>query len=128
MKLALTFLALSSLISVAIPLAAHADEISHETALDVLNRALLLCPQPNNPYQNGLLALRGNVFENVHGWYDPRGDRYEIRAMAISSPRAYNRAIMAPDRVVGEVQIFFGYPPRPNADRPLACRVHVSPS
>ena len=106
-------------------LGAHAGDRNPEADLV---RAITLCAAPNNPMQDGLLALKGNLFQRVESseMQDANGTLV-ITAVAVHSLNALNRAVMAPDRTVGKIRVETGYDGGKPFDRPLFCRLTVVP-
>ena len=97
-----------------------------EGSQDLLS-ALTLCPSPNNPLTDGLQAVGGNLFADVLSTTkDHELGFVTIRAKLVSSLHARNLAIMAPDRIVGSLELKMGYEHTSNHDRPLVCHLTVT--
>jgi len=116
MNLLLAVMAMSSI--------AYADGPRNGTK-DLLN-AISLCPSPNNPLEDGLKKLGGNVFGKAYANDDRVTGSVLINVRAIESLNSLNKAIMASDREVGAISLTVRYENK-GFDRPLKCELSVQP-
>jgi hypothetical protein len=75
---------------------------------DLLN-AVTLCPSPNNPLDDGLNKLGGNLFEEAVSNDDKNTGAVTITARTIASPHSVNTAIGASDKQTGSITLKVGY-------------------
>jgi hypothetical protein len=89
--------------------------------------AITLCSSPNNPYHDGLIAMGGNLFQNVKVNAEPTNEKQTITAEVWNSAHALNQAIMRADFQVGTIELKMGYEMN-GPDQPLVCNLTVTPT
>lgn len=102
------------------------------SASEELLDAIATCPEPNNPYSNGLIPLNGNSFRNVTltliGEVDQYTNAMLIKSEIIYDPRIKNSLSGLPVRKVGSFELLVGrWSKRPLAGTSQRCDLRIHP-